>query len=189
MNEFHLETLSLPQVRALYRDRLQEDFPPDEVKPLDAIERAFARGGYRCFGATDGAEILAYAFFVVHGRTALFDYLAVRKDLRDSGVGSRFLQALMAGPLRDWDCVLLEVDDPDAAPDQAERDHRDRRLRFYLRNGLTDTGVQANVWRVDYRILSLPVGTPRTAEEMRAIYAALYRAIMPPALCERMVKA
>ena len=185
---FAVRLLALDEVRALYRSRLAADFPPDELKPLSAIESALARGEYACYGAMDGDEALACAFFVKLGGKALFDYLDVARELRDRGIGSRFLQALIAGPLRDLDCVLLEVDDPDFAPDAEELETRRRRLAFYLRNGLVDTGVRATVWGVEYRILALPVGRAPTPAQARETYAALYRAIFPPRVFASRVK-
>ncbi len=118
---FDIRPLTSDEVRRLYGERLTADFPPDEVKSLGVIEGAIARGGYACYGAVRDGEILAYAFFVIRAPHALFDYYAVRADLRDTGVGSRFIRALMDGPLQAYDCVLLEVDDPDAADSPAER--------------------------------------------------------------------
>ena len=186
--DFSVQALPPEQVRALYRRRMTADFPPDELKPLSAIERALARGKYACYGAMDGEDTLAYAFFVKLGEQALFDYYAVARELRGQGIGSRFMQALIAGPLRDMDCVLLEVDDPDFAPDAAELDNRRRRLDFYLRNGLADTGLRARVWRVEYRILALPVGRLPSRRQAREIYTSLYRAIMPPEIYAAMVE-
>lgn len=184
MSAFTVESLSLPQVRALYYGRLQEDFPPDEIKTLGTIERAMGRGEYFCLGAMAGDEILSYAFFVKlkaeEREFALFDYFAVKKEARCQGVGSAFLKALTAGPLKKMKAVLLEVDDPACAPDGTEEVIRNRRLRFYLRNGLTDTTVTATVWGVQFRILALPVGGFPSPAETRRMYAALYRAIMPP---------
>ena len=176
---FRVRALTLHEVRALYARRMVEDFPPDELKPLSMIERALARGEYACLGAADGDDVLAYAFFVKAGAQALFDYFAVRKGLRDAGVGSRFIRALIGGALAGLDCVLLEVDDPDRAPDADERTIRDRRLAFYLRNGLMDTGVTAEVYGVAYRILALPLGRAVTPDEARRVYAALYHSILP----------
>ena len=184
MSVFSVQSLSPPQVRALYYGRLQEDFPPDEIKTLGVIERAMSRGEYFCLGAMAGADILAYAFFVkvMEGEReiALFDYYAVKKEARCMGVGSAFLQELTAGPLKNMKAVLLEIDDPACAPDAAEEEIRNRRLRFYLRNGLTDTAVTATVWGVQFRILALPVGVCPSPDETRRMYAALYHAIMPP---------
>lgn len=175
---FRIRALGPDEIRALYAGRLKEDFPPDELKSLAAIERLYAQGRYACYAA-DGAGIPAYAFFVKLGSRALVDYFAVRRDLRGQGVGSRFLQALVGGPLRGMDVVLLEADDPDAAPDADELDVRERRLRFYLRNGLVDTGVVAEVFGVAFRILALPVGDVPVAADARRAYAELYRAILP----------
>lgn len=182
-----VRTLDAGQIRALYAQRLKRDFPPDELKPLSRIERALARGEYICYGAFDGGAILAYAFFVLMGRKALFDYFAVDEALRDRGIGSRFLRALIGGPLSGMDCVLLEVDDPGAAPTSEERQVRERRLAFYLNNGLEDTHARATVYGVDYVILSLPVGPAPDPEQARRVYADLYRAILPPRFYDRWV--
>ncbi len=180
MQPFAVKELTLAQIRALYEGRLREDFPPAEIKPLSAIERALSRGEYICWGAIAGEEILAYAFFIRLKGIALFDYLAVKKEVRGTGVGSAFLQALMAGHLSGMDAVLLEVDDPACAEDEAERNVRDRRLAFYLRNGLADTAVTAVVYGVQFRILALPVGLCPSPDDTRRMYADLYRAVMPP---------
>lgn len=184
---FIVETLSLPQVREVYRRHMTADFPDDERKPLTAIEAALRRGEYRCFGALRNGEVLAYAFFVCLEGLWLFDYLAVLPALRGAGLGSAFLTALRADHMAEADCVLLEVDDPDAAEDPAERETRLRRLRFYLHNGLTDTGLTAEVWHVQYRILEIPLNGRHTAAETRGLYDRLYRAIMPGPVYRRMV--
>ena len=188
MPDFTVQKLTLPQVRAIYARRLVRDFPPDEVKPLGAIEAALARGEYACCGAVSGdGAVLAYAFFVClsdgAGDYALLDYYAVAEDARGRGVGSAFLQALMSGPLRGLSCALVEIDDPDSAADAGDRRIRLRRQQFYARNGLTDTGVRANVFGVDFRILSMPLPglrAPIGEAEVRSRYAALYRAMLSP---------
>ena len=186
MTDFSMETLSFARIRALYRERMTQDFPPDELKPLSMIELAYSLGEYVCYGAVSGDEILAYAYFVKlkeQGRPyALFDYFAVKQELRGQGVGSRFLQALIAGPLREMDCVLLEVDDPVCADTPEEAVKRSRRLAFYLRNGLRDAEVKATVYGVQFKILALPVGRLISKAEAKEKYAALYRALMPPKL-------
>lgn len=184
MPAFTVEELTLAQLRALYFGRMQEDFPQNEIKPLSAIERAYNRGEYVCFGAMDGEDILAYAFFIrlrkEEKEFALFDFFAVKKEARCTGIGSAFLQRLIAGPLKSMAAVLLEVEDPACAWDEEERSIRNRRLRFYLRNGLTDASVTAVVYGVQFRILALPVGPCPSPDDTRRMYADLYRAVMPP---------
>ena len=186
--DFRVETLTLDQIRAIYAQRMPRDFPPDEIKRLAYIERALSRGEYICYGALDGDAILAYAFFVRKAGRALFDYYAVREDLRDQGIGSRFIQALIEGPLQGLECVLLEVEDPACASDAAERTTRERRLDFYLRNGLWDTGVSAAAFHVPYKLLVLPVGERPSRALVREIYAEMYRLVLPDALFREMIE-
>ncbi len=176
---FEVRTLTLFQVREVCARQLTEDFPPDEQRPMSMIERLLDLGRYSCFGCFDGEKMTAYAFFASLENNVLLDYFSVEKSLRDRGLGSRFLQALIAGPIREADCALVEVEDPDFAPDPHELENRKRRLRFYLRNGLTDTGVRVTTNHVEYRLLALPVGHVPDGEAVLSLYKSIYRA-MPP---------
>ena len=192
MRDFQIINLTLEQVRRVYPEQMVPAFPVDELKPLKMIEQALGRGEYLCLGAADGDDVLAIAFFVRivrEGRILmLFDYFAVREDLRDQGLGSRFLQSLIGEPfLAEADAALLEVDEPDAAETPQELEICSRRLAFYLRNGLRDTGEHAHVYGVTYRILSLPTGNVLTPDEVRRTYAALYHSFLPDHLYRRWV--
>jgi len=107
-----LRVLQVDEIKTLYKERLARDFPPAELKPLAMLVSALERNGYTCYGAVVEESILAYAFFVKCGNDALVDYFAVRDDMRDAGIGSRFRQELIAGPLQGMNCVLLEIEDP-----------------------------------------------------------------------------
>ena len=183
---FSIEVLTLPQIRELYKSRMVQDFPANELKPLSMIERALARGEYAAYGALAEGEALAYAYFVLRQEEgpcfALLDYLAVKKELRGTGIGSRFLQGLITGPLAGMASALLEVDDPALAPDPKEKALRERRLRFYLRNGLNDTGVTARVFGAAFRVLALPIGPTPSRQETERMYEVLYRIMLPPRL-------
>ena len=166
------------QIEQLYKSRLKKDFARNELKPLSAIRRAWDRNAYDCYGLFCAEEILGYAFFVRLGKTYLFDYLGIEAGRRGTGLGSIFLRQL-AACLTDADCVVGEVEDPDRAGSAEERTLRERRLAFYLRNGYRSTGLKALVFGVDYCILELPVGRAHTADELRAIYAGIYRSLLP----------
>ena len=43
---FGIRALEADEIRSLYRERLTRDFPPNELKPLDMIERALRRDRY-----------------------------------------------------------------------------------------------------------------------------------------------
>ena len=171
--------ITLNQIRALYFHQMPMDFPAEEIKPLAMIEQSFALGQYHGYICRQGDKTLAYALFVGMGKHALFDYYAVRQDLRGQGLGSAFIQALIDGPLQSKDVVLLEVEDPDCATTPQDKNKRERRLYFYLRNRLSDTGVRSIVNHVPYRVLSLPMEHPMAKADIRRIYAELYKTTLP----------
>lgn len=166
------------QVEALYNTRLKKDFARNELKPLAGMRRSWKKNAYDCYGLFDEEEILGYAFFVRRDRDYLFDYFAIAEDRRNEGLGSIFLQQL-ADCVKDADCVVGEVEDPDKAEDKETRIIRERRLQFYLRSGYRKTELTSNVFGVDYRILEVPTASVHTTEELRTAYTELYRSTLP----------
>ena len=184
----NIDLLTLPEIREIYRKRVKHDFPVNEVKSLAMIENAFRDGRYRCYGVREGDDLLAYAFFVLTKDVYLLDYFAVRKDLRSSGIGSGFLEELNRSCFGEAVCVLVEVDDPSFAGSEEEKTVRERRLAFYLRNGLLDTGACARTFGADFRILEFPLGEPHSEAEAGAFYSQIYRSLLPKRIYEQMVK-
>lgn len=166
------------QVETLYETRLKKDFARNELRPLISIRRSWEENAYDCCGLFDGDEILGYAFFVRLGNSYLFDYLAIAEEHRGEGLGSFFLRQLAFG-LRDADCVVGEVEDPEQAGNEETRTQRERRLRFYLRSGYRETGLRSEVFGADYRILEIPTGKEHSTEQLRQVYTELYRSILP----------
>ena len=183
-----IKELTLREIRYIYHRRMVDDFPGNELKSLSAIERAIRKGIYRCFGLMDADEILAYAFFVYLPENGeenyLLDYYAVDREHRGAGIGGRFLKMLCENQLKNADCAILEVDDPACAAE--DREIRERRLRFYLQNGMADTGERANAFGADFMILRMPVG--KTDADFREIYQNIYRAMLPEKLFNAMIR-
>ena len=180
----HSERLSVrqltdfSQIEKLYKFRLKKDFVRNELRPLSSMRRSWENDAYECYGLFAGEALLGYAFFVRLGKHYLFDYFAIAEGHRDEGLGSWFLRAL-ALKLADADCVVGEVEDPEQAKDDETRSLRERRMRFYLRNGYRQTTLTSRVFGADYRILEVPTAMEHTTEELRSIYTALYQSILP----------
>lgn len=181
MNEKNLSVRRLTdfaRVEDLYRTRMKQDFARNELRPLAWLRRVWNDGVYECYGLFAGEENLGYAFFVRLGGNYLFDYFAIAQGHRDEGLGSFFLREL-AARFAGADCVLGEVEDPERAKDADARALRERRLRFYLRSGYRETALTSRVFGADYRLLEVPTATAHTPEELKAIYTALCRSILP----------
>ena len=179
--------LTLTEIREIYRKRMKNDFPGNELKSLAMIEKVFREGRYLCYGAKEGTDILAYAFFVRTEGRYLLDYFAVKKELRGSGIGSSFLKELNSRCLQEADCVLVEVDDPSFARNDQEKAICECRLAFYLGNGLLDTGARARTFGADFLILEFPKDVPHNRAEAGELYSRIYRSFLPKRIYEQMV--
>lgn len=178
-------SLSKEQVADVFQIHLCQDFPPEERKPLNVILNAMDAGKYECFGLLE-EELLGYAFFIKLGEDYLLDYLAIVRGKRDLGLGSVFLREL-SRQLAAADSLILEVEEPSSAENEADATLRSRRKAFYLRNGFSDTGVNGEAFGVNFRLLELSV-KPHSQAEISALYLEHYRAILPPRLFENNVK-
>lgn len=177
-----IRELTTEETRMVYSNWMKVDFPPAELKPLSVIEKCRRKGQYICYGYFEEKELLAYAFWVeskVKGKTlCLFDYFAVRSDKRGTGIGSACLKELgeKAGK---YDLFVVEVEDPSKADNDEQRIMRDKRLSFYLANGLKDSNCFGQAWGVDYKLLYMGKNEKPTSKEIKEAYFAFYKTLLP----------
>ena len=169
------------QIEMLYQKYLKKDFSPDERKPLYIMKNSWNKNEYECYGLFDGKKTAGYAFFVRTGGDCLLDYFAIAEDRRGEGLGSLFLRQL-AECMQGISCVVCEVENPEASGNEEDRKQRERRLRFYLRNGFRESALTSVLFGVNYRILEFPTDREHTLEELRRIYTELYRNSIPASL-------
>lgn len=156
---------SAEQARSIYDHEMQRDFPAAEIKPWEVGEALFQKGCYEFLTAYDDARFVGYAWVYAPKQGAvLLDYFAVLPPFRGTGMGSQILRALMAR----YEILILESEHPDTAPDP---EIAQRRLAFYARNGMMNTGLRVLLFGVDFSILSSKPIDAR--QEMDAIYRGL----------------
>lgn len=192
-----IELLNKEQITTVYNTMMVNDFPPMELKPLRWILEGYDQGKYSCYALVDDGvdlnrdtvedSVLGYAIFVKMDRHYLFDYLAVSSGKRNGGLGSAFLQ-LLRERFADCDSVIGEVEDPECAESEEERELQTRRLNFYLRNGYVDTGVKVIMFGVDYIVLEMDFGKNHDSETIAELYQAHYREMLPEELFLQKVK-
>ena len=176
----HVEELTLEQIKNIYYTHMQEAFPQSELRPYRNIEMLTQNGYYVCYGLYEDETLLAYAYFArpADGRCVLLDYYAVLKELRGTGIGSRFFP-LLKEKMQETDGVLIEVESTESTEDPKEIALRRRRIAFYERNGCVMTGVRCLLYGVDFSIMTLPVAAAvpddRTVlSELEKIYHTMF---------------
>ncbi|MFG1805714.1 N-acetyltransferase [Streptomyces sp. NPDC049040] len=150
--------LDSPLLDAVYDELLAPTFPAYELMTLAEV-RAGMEAGFLWISAVirDGRpEGAAVAEWSSHSGVLLLSYMAVRKDLRSSGVGGTLMAEIHTGwqervhPL----LTLAEIEHPAGhTPDPAYGDPT-ARLRFYARHG-------TRALDVPYFQPSLRTGAPR----------------------------
>lgn len=182
----NIRDLTRDEIRKAYVEHLERDFPSDELKPLDRIEKSIDDGQYRCIGAFDD-DFLAYAFFVIVNGISLLDYYAVVPSKRGEGIGTGFLsQAILSTGI---DFTLIEIEDPESGVDASDIVARSKRKSFYLNAGCVDTEVKVTTFGVDFLLLEYPTGADaHSRTEVAEAYRDLYREILPRRMFERNIK-
>lgn len=180
------EVLSLPQLRQLYEQELTATFPPEELKPLSAMEDLLRRGLYTPLGFYEDGALAAYALLwhTPESGCVLLDYLGVTEKLRGHGLGSQALRETWAAASERFSTLLLEVEAP-GDPAGPEYETRVRRIRFYERCGCRYAGFDCALFGVHYREYQYGSADRETAlRELEQIY----RSQIGPGLYERVVQ-
>ncbi|MBQ6230500.1 MAG: GNAT family N-acetyltransferase [Eubacterium sp.] len=170
--------LSKTEITQLYNDRMVEDFPPDELKPLDRILDALDKGFYECLGMIEEKSILGYAFMVKHEKDYLVDYIAICSERRNEGLGGQLLR-LFNEYLSEAASIIGEVENPEYTEDEELRSLQSRRIDFYLRNGLRNTGVTVTCFDVPYIILEMDRKNNHSEDEIKELYRMHYKKMLP----------
>lgn len=193
-DDLRVQKLRTHAVRDVYRKYLRNDFPRDERRPLRHMMRMRRGGRYECYGVFCKSRLVCYAFFILaageQGRRCMLDYFAVLPEMRGSGIGAWFLSQ-MERLLPQTDLILAEVEDPDREADPDKKAVQERRLKFYMQNGMVDTGIRAETFGVPYRILRapLPQKKPEAArEEICRTYEGFYRLPLKKGMFETCIR-
>lgn len=107
--------------------RYQEDFPLDEQKSYEKVTSLLKEKKYKILLAMENEKIKGYMIGIERDHLFWMDYLAVIKESRGSGIGTRFLAKLK----EKYDTILFEVE----INDGIEGSQKDKREKFYLRSG------------------------------------------------------
>ncbi len=161
-----IRLLDEDQLKQIYHEYMRGDFPPRELRPYRAMVSAIRDGKYAAYGYFDGDRLLGYSccFLQPEKEYVFMDYFAVVPDLRDQGIGSAFLSEL-AEAVPAHKGFFIEAECVSGAKNEKERDQRERRIRFYVRNGARVTTVKCMLFFIDYNILFLPAGDSPVSDD------------------------
>lgn len=176
-----LVELTLKERENIYNKHMLNDFNKSEVKPFNMIERLIKTGNYMCCGFYKESrpdELLGYAYFVKTKYNILMDYLAVSKDYRGNGYGSKFLTIIYEKFKTEFNTLLAEVENPRFSIDDEDKKCREGRITFYLKNNFNISNIETCVLKDQYKIIQLELNKSlediEIEEEMKSIYNIIF---------------
>ena len=172
MIKVNLKQLIDEDIENIYNKHMIIDFPAEELKPFDVIQKLIKRKIYICYGLYNNEELLAYAFIVTSKSYVLIDYYAVCREYRNKGIGSKFLN-ILTEHCKNYNGIIVEVEDVECTSNEAEKVVRRRRIDFYRENGMRMTNISCKLFNVDYSIMCLCDIEPDDSviyEELKNIY-------------------
>lgn len=170
--------LTIKKVRSLRQlfnvySTYQKSFPASEKKPFSMVLKARRQGNGEIFCIEDSSKrFVGLAIVVLYQDMVLLDYFAISEKLRGKGAGSealRLLQKQYTGKR-----LFLEIES--TLEECEDLTIRQRRKDFYLRNGMSEDGVEVFLFGVRMELLVYECKI--SFEE----YHAVYRQILPKML-------
>lgn len=159
----HCKKLAGEELAKLYQTYMQQDFPPNELKPLSHILRSMEEGFGFALGIYEEGELAGYAVLILCEETscALLDYFAILHDRRGKGMGHlafSLCETYFKENLPGIEALYIESERVSAAEDEKQRLIRERRISFYLSCGCEMTALRSVLFGVDYSVLYRPLG-------------------------------
>ena len=139
------------QIKQLY----QTAFPEDEQIPWEDLVRLIGEMHLDFTAYYEGEDFIGFTIVFPHEPINWFWYFAVLPELRGQGKGQEILTTLIE-KYKGKTCVL-DMESPRQECDN--KDQRERRHEFYLRNGFRDTNLDKKFEVVEMTIMMIGEST------------------------------
>ncbi len=181
LSDLELRDMSPDEMRETYLGHMIHVFPENELKPCDSIYQEMLENKYLACGLYAGEVLVGYVFTAcIPGREQLFgQYIVVKEEYRSMGVGAVMMDKVMEH-YSNYRCFMADVEDPEYPVDAEDKLQRERRMRFYTRNGFRRTRVKGHVYGVDYEVIVRDISAHADDEEVFEAANAIYESMAYP---------
>lgn len=135
---------------SLVKTLFHRSFPPNERFPLWLLLLFSKRKGIDFSAFYDRDQFCGFAYTVTTDKTVFLLYLAVNDKIHSKGYGSGILSCLEK--MHPRKPVSVNIEPPDETADNAHQ--RIRRMKFYQKNGFSDTGCRLHTGDDSFVVLS-----------------------------------
>ena len=156
-----LKKINLKQFKNLYRKHIVKDFPRAERTTLNKFKKRITRGQEVVYVYEEAGKEKAYIIIANLDNYVLVSFLAVFKQYRGEGIGTKLLKEIEAN-FSNKKGILLEVENPEYSISQDEKEIRQRRIKFYERSNYNIVeNIQINLHSTMFNIMILNINNTK----------------------------
>lgn len=143
----------LKEAKYIYRTGVMRDFPIAERIPYSRFKRAVKNKIMKTYSYIIDGKRYGYIVTIEEDGVVFISYLAIEKDYRNQGYGTRMLKELYEH-FKNRKYIIIEADSPIGIKNKKELDIINRRKSFYFKNGFEEVKyVNYCIFGVKYDIL------------------------------------
>lgn len=151
--------------------RFLEDFPEMKMFTIKDWKELVHKKIVTTWKLIEEKEV-GYAITMEEQEIVLLYFFAIYKEVRSSGFGSSFLDVLKER-YKDKKAIMIEVENPEEVEGET-KEKRERRIRFYQKNGFKESDIEITLWGKQYLIMDFPLKENVKKEELIEAERNLY---------------
>ncbi len=173
-----LKKINLKEFKELYRKHIVKDFQRAERTTLNRFKKRVTRGQEEVYVYEEAEKEKAYIIIAVLNNYIMVSFLAVFKEFRGEGIGTKILKEIKDKFSNKKD-ILLEVEDPKYS--KSEKEIRQRRIKFYERSNYNIVeNIQIKLHSTIFNIMILNINDKKIdkqeiAKELNNFYTNIFR--------------
>ena len=155
-----IKKVSLEKAVEIYKERIEKDFPPEEIPPLSVFEKCIKEGIFECYTfdtEVDGNKYTDVGYLVIRkvNDVVFIMVLAIDDVVRGKGLGKKMLNEFKSFSKENFNIIILEAENPEEKDvNDNEKEVREKRIKFYTDLGFKVTQkLKYLLVKIDYKIL------------------------------------
>ena len=148
-----LRKIKFKEFKDLYRKHIVQDFPSSERPNLEGFRRRILKHNEQVFIYEENETEKGYCIIADLNEYVLVSFLAVYKETRGQGIGTKILKELEE-KYSTKKGIFLEVENPDFAEREKEKNIQEKRIKFYQKSNFEIVpNLNVKLFMVNFKIM------------------------------------
>lgn len=182
-----LKKIELEEFKNLYQNHIIHDFKQTERPPLSIFKKRIKKGLNDVYIFMENQKEIAYVITAENQEFVLILFLAVFKDKRGNGIGSKLLEEIK-NKFKEKKGIILEVESVEYSENEQDKQVREKRIKFYQKNNYQIIeNIDYIVWGEHYNLMiqllkGNDISKEETIENINKIYKELWGILFQKAI-------